>query len=116
MGEAKRRGSAADRAEQARERHKVWVKSLIDELELPAESKFMGYVIHSPDRDDYLAKIEDKKNSVARAYVPTPEAALVFADYSEACLVAESITKKTQIGVLFDVGNQLFVAFNEERQ
>ncbi|WP_024302658.1 hypothetical protein [Pseudogulbenkiania sp. MAI-1] len=53
MGEAKRRGSTAERAKQARQRREIPVANLIQELGLPPDSKYMGYVIHNPDQDDY---------------------------------------------------------------
>ncbi|WP_081556800.1 hypothetical protein [Chromobacterium haemolyticum] len=114
MGEAKRRGSAEERAKQSRERREIPVADLIQELGLPPDSKYMGYVIHNPDQDDYLATIEERSDQTFRAYVRSQETALRFMDYAEACRVAEGITKKTQVGVLFDVGNQLYVAFNED--
>lgn len=113
MGEAKRRGPVGDRAKQARTRREISVKDLISELGLPTDSKYMGYVIHNPDQDDYLATINEQQGQTLRAYVKSPETALVFDDYAEVCRIADGIAKKTKIGVLFDVGNHLFVAFNE---
>lgn len=114
MGEAKRRGSAAERAKQSRERREIAVDDLIQELGLPLDSKYMGYVIHCPEQDDYLATLDEQRDKTFRAYVKSPEDALVLEDYAEACRIAESITKKTLIGVLFDVGRQYYVAFNED--
>ena len=114
MGEAKRRGSAVERARQAKERREVSVSELIKDFELPSDSKFLGYVIYSKDQDDYLAKIDEQTDRISRAYAKTPEAAIVFDDYAEVCRVAEGISRKTLIGILFDVGEKLFVAFDEE--
>lgn len=114
MGEAKRRGSPEERAKQSRARREIPVDALIQELGLPPDSKYMGYVIHNPDQDDYLATVDESNDQIFRSYARSPETALRFMNYAEACGVAESITKNTQIGVLFDVGSQLYVAFNED--
>lgn len=113
MGEAKRRGTTAERAKQARERQEIPIDDLIQELGLPVDSKYMGYVLHNPEQDDYLATIQEQGDRILRSYTKSPETALRYIDYSEACRVADGIAKKTQIGVLFDVGSQLYVAFNE---
>lgn len=114
MGEARRRGSAAERAKQSRARREISVDELIHELGLPQDSKYMGYVIHCPEHDDYLASLDVQRDNTFRAYAKSPEGALVLSDYAEACQIADDITKKTLIGILFDVGNQLYVAFNED--
>lgn len=114
MGEARRRGSAAERAKQSRARREISVDDLIQELGLPLDSKYLGYVIHCPEHDDYLASIDERRDNTFRAYVKSPEGALILNDYAEACRIAEDITKKTLIGILFDVGNQLYVAFHED--
>lgn len=70
--------------------------------------------ICQPEHDDYLASLDVQRDNTFRAYAKSPEGALVLSDYAEACQIADDITKKTLIGILFDVGNQLYVAFNED--
>ena len=114
MGEAKRRGSSTDRAKQAMEaKQEKPVSELIEELGLPANSKYLGYVIHCPDTDDYLAATPENAGVIKRVYVKTPEMALQYGDYSEVIQAAASISARTKIGILFDVDDKHIVAFND---
>jgi hypothetical protein len=114
MGEAKRRGTVDVRAAQAKERKHIPVSEALADLGLPPDSKFVGYVVHNPEKDDFLASLDEQGDVIKRAYIGTPEGALVFDDYAEACRVADGIQKRTIIGTLFDVGSQLVVAFDEK--
>ncbi len=114
MGQAKQRGTPAERARQAMEATQLKpVSELIEELGLPPTSKYLGYVIHAPATDDYLAAQTEHAGMNQRMYVKTPDRAMLFTDYGEAVNVASNISSRTKIGILFDVDDKHIVAFND---
>lgn len=117
MGEAKRRGSYEARVMESKTKYAegetVTVAAVLADLGLPADSKFLGYVIHNPDADDYLCSLEDTPAMTKRLYCPTPEQALIFDDYFKASAESAKISKPTIVGLLFDTGDQYAVGFNE---
>lgn len=113
MGEAKRRGSKAERAVEAQMRDAIptAIQDLISRLGLPSGSRFLGYVVHVPSTDDYLANVDAMGGMVRRAYTPSPAHAQVFHDFHNAVSAAKEVPKEAIVGLFFDTGPQYRVIF-----
>lgn len=64
MGQAKQRGTAEQRAQQAREKRREGLQPVdIDELRaahnVPADANFVGFVVWLRERDEFLVHFED---------------------------------------------------------
>jgi hypothetical protein len=88
------------------------IRRLKREAGLPEEATFAGYVVHVPEKEDFLAHHEDDGGVVNRAYAPTPEYAIRYADRARATAVAQSLPRKAVVCAVFDLGRQLAVAFD----
>lgn len=116
MGEAKRRGTTEQRIADAKEtkirRQNTPVDIIKKEFGLPMNSKFLGCVVQLRESDEYLAIFEENQIMTKRGFVPSPEGAIRYATRQEADKVAERLGKGAFSGVLFDTGDQYFVAFD----
>ncbi|BES73844.1 hypothetical protein RE428_48620 (plasmid) [Marinobacter nanhaiticus D15-8W] len=82
------------------------VEEVIKELGLPPESKFLGYVIHLPNEDEFLGFIKETSAAVKRGFVKTPQAAKVYHSYKRALRDAGKCKQKAEPNLLFDIGTQ----------
>lgn len=111
MGQAKQRGSREERIKQAQERELEGERITIEEakkrLNLPDNTEFKGYVIHLPDKDEFLSIFEETEAMVNTAYTKLPDLAKVFHSIESAVDVAEEITKhRLLICLLFESDQQ----------
>ncbi len=99
MGQAKRRGSLEQRIKQSQESdsnfygEKLSLSELQNNLGLSSEAKVLGYVIHLPDNDEFVAKLVDTSTTFSVVYAKTPELALKYENVNHAIKDAEKITK-----------------------
>lgn len=99
MGQAKQRGTLAERISQAQERkddyygQETSLEEIIKELGLPQETEAKGYVIHLPEKDEFVAKIDDNDLTFSVAYAKIPELAMVYDEPQLAIADAKKITK-----------------------
>jgi len=80
------------------------------QLRLPDAAEFLDYVVHLPASDEFLALSQKGKGITKRAFVQTPQLARLYDDYHAAVRDAVDCKQKAEVGVLFDVGDQLFYA------
>ena len=117
MGQAKNRGTQADRIAQAQAKAKETDQAIIAEaraaMELPADTPFRGFVVHVPEADDYLAVLEDLPSQIVRRYTKLPEQALRFSSCREAEKVCGTLPKRAVVGVLFETEKQFVVCFQD---
>jgi hypothetical protein len=91
------------------------VRNVKEYLGLTDAAKFCGFVIHIPENDEFIARIEDNGFVKFIGYSPIPDFALKYKHYDKAVKSSKKCDKyKTIIGYLFDCGEQHFVGFNEE--
>ena len=116
MGQAKNRGSLEDRIKQSQEKQdnfygsKATIEEIIKGLDLPADSKAIGYVIHLPEKDEFVATINDNNISFSVAYARTPELAMIYDEPQKAISDAKKISKhKLLVCVLFETSNQYMI-------
>ena len=114
MGEARNRGTAAQRIAEAHERMTLEVERARKDMGYDESAKFCGFVIYVPETDDYLGKVKQTKDATLWGYVRSPENALKYEDPLRAHIVASELAKRAVVGVMFDLGSQFGVAFNEE--
>jgi hypothetical protein len=113
MGQAKQRGSRDERIAAAREQRRVIPLSDIrKQMGLPESAEFLGCVVNLRGSDEYLAVLEDDGATIRRTYVLSPENALRYESREEADVVAASLPKSAVSGLLFDLGDQFYVAFD----
>ena len=76
----------------------------------PPRTKFKGYVIHLPDREEFLAKYEESPCRNLWGWAPTPELAMTFKKLKRAKRIAYEYGKHdVEVYLLFDTPNQLFI-------
>jgi hypothetical protein len=74
-------------------------------------------VIHIPENDEFIAKIEDNNFIKLIGYSATPDFAIKYKRYDKAINASNKCDKyKTVIGYLFDLGEQHIVGFSEIAQ
>lgn len=93
----------------------VKISDVIAELGIPANSKLLGYAVHKPDSEEFL--MEYKKNIGAEKWLwaKTPQLAHLYQDFQQALLHSAAYPKApTLVGLVFDIGDQLFFASSME--
>lgn len=116
MGQAKNRGSLEERIIQAQERQnnyygtKSSIEEVKQELGLPDDAQAIGYVIHLPDEDEFVAQIQDNHMIFSVGYTKLPEIAKIYEEPDQAIDDAKKITKhKLLVCVLFESSKQYFI-------
>jgi hypothetical protein len=91
------------------------IKNIRIAFNIPLAAKFCGFVIHIPENDEFLAKVEDNNFVKLIGYSAIPDYAIKYKRYNKAIKVSKKCDKyKTVIGYLFDLGKQHIVGFEEE--
>ncbi|MCH7309897.1 hypothetical protein [Acinetobacter sp. ANC 4805] len=116
MGQAKKRGSLEERIKQAQERQDNFygintsVEHIREELGLPEDAEPIGYVIHLPDQDEFVAEIIDTDMAFSVAYAKVPKMAKTYDEPELAIADAKKITKhKLLVCVLFESSEQYMI-------
>ena len=115
MGQAKNRGSFEERRAAALEAEanahglvKRQISDVLEELGLPAETTFCGYVVHIPKSDEFLGSFRSDAVMSTRAWARKPEHAHVFQSYGDA---QKWVEKDGEVVVgLFETPTQFVVA------
>ncbi|MDP2716291.1 hypothetical protein [Rheinheimera sp.] len=87
---------------------KIQISEVLEELGLPPDSEYLGYLIHRPDTDDFVMLASDNKECSLWMWSDTPEGAFKFQDYSYVTKLASIYNKApVMVGLVFDTGNML---------
>lgn len=80
-------------------------------LGLPKESKPLGWALHDPRKDEFLAKYSQADGADLLGWVMTPERAKLFKNQKKAMNAAHKLELdgRVEIVPLFDVGKQIVV-------
>lgn len=121
MGQAKQRGTAEQRAQQAREKRREGLQPVdIDELRaahnVPADAEFVGFVVWLRERDEFLVHVEDTPALTKRAYGPVVDAAVRFPTWDDAAPHAEASKHSAVVAAAFDIGKQIFIIGGQEKE
>lgn len=117
MGEAKRRGTREQRIQQSFDKYQA---GSIDELkaaaEVPAHAEFLGYVVHLPKSDEFMALQVDQDGVEVTGWTPLPGAAARFG-FKEGVAAVRSVARDdrdTVLAHLWDLGDQYYVTFERD--
>lgn len=89
---------------------KTNISTVIKELGLPKSSVYLGYVIHQPESDDFLAAITIVADSSKRIFCKHPDVAKRYVSYNDALNEANRCILKAEVLILFDTGDEFHVA------
>lgn len=79
------------------------ITQVIKELDLPENSKFMGYVVRNPEKDEFLVKYKASNDSIGALWAKNPGIAKVFSQREKAKKAIKILENKELIlGWLFD--------------
>ena len=92
----------------------IALDEVLEELQLPKNSSFLGYTLHIPEEDCFLTDYCDDGQVVRRSWTLNPDNALMFENYSEVLAAKSSIDKKTFLAWFFDTGTEVVVVHDEE--
>ena len=114
MGQAKQRGTAEQRSQEAREKRRDGLQPIdIDDLRaehrVPADAKFVGFVVWLRERDEFLVFLDETPAMIRRAYGRAVEAAVQFSTWDEAVPHADASKHPAIVAAAFDMGKQMFV-------
>ncbi|WP_434032703.1 hypothetical protein [Cupriavidus sp. a3] len=112
MGEARRRGSRDQRVGAAVSSQPT-PETIRASMGFPESCKFVGYVVHLPDSDEFVASASEPRPGVMfYEYAVTPGLAKVYPHHRAALKIADGIQKhRTVVAYLFDHGTQWLVGF-----
>lgn len=88
----------------------VYIRQVIKDLGLPSETKFVGYVVHLPDSDEFLAMIEENEYLENRAWSKIPDLAKRYKSLDKARKEARRYGKGANACILLDAGEQYVLA------
>jgi len=89
------------------------IQEAIDEMGLPKNAKFAGYVVHWQENDEFLAAVEDSGDIENRMWSKVPDLAMIFHDHRFARREAISHDRGAIVALLFDVDDQYYVVPQE---
>lgn len=118
MGEAKQRGTHTERLAQTVEAKRKAAEALgleqrdlseiREELDLPQDAPFHGYVVHIPASDEFLADFKDSWHDTSRGWTKNPGLAQRFEHFVDAYQLAR-LDREIVVG-LFETDTQFIVA------
>lgn len=119
MGQAKNRGSQADREQQAKTRRTAFAEKMgleqrplaeiKEELGLSPDAQFHGYAVHIPRSDEFLLQFSERKDVIARQWSKNPGLAKCFDDFSEPYMLSRPERGELVVAI-FETESQYFVA------
>lgn len=111
MGQEKQRDSRQSSIAAAQSnRVQTPVSAIRKEFNLPDNAEYLGCVVWLRDSDEFLATIRETPAVTHREYTKTPALAMQFESREDADAVAEKIPHAATSAILFDLGDQYYVA------
>lgn len=119
MGQAKNRGSQADREQQAKVQRNAFAEKMglqqrtlaeiKEELGVSPDAQFHGYAVHIPSSDEFLFQHSEREHATARKWSKNPGLAKCFEDFAEAYMLTRPERGELVVAV-FETESQYFVA------
>lgn len=109
MGQAKKRGSREQRIAESLGLKERSLDEVKKEFGLPATAEFLGYGVHLPEFDEFLAMFDQTVSATKKAWTKDPQAALTFDNFAGAYETSRKCRNSIVVG-MFDVGDQIYVA------
>lgn len=85
------------------------IATVIEELGLPEGTQYLGYVVHLPNEDEFLAYSKASAGMVQRAFAKSPAGAKVYKSYKKAVRDAKGCKQHAEPYLLFDLGDEYIV-------
>jgi hypothetical protein len=79
------------------------------EHDVPADAKFVGFVVWLRERDEFLVLLDETPSMTSRAYGRVVAAAVQFTTWDEAVQHADASKQPAVVAAAFDMGKQMFV-------
>lgn len=93
---------------------KFQISEILEELNLPPDSEYLGYGVHRPDTDEYVMLASDSKDCSLWLWSSTPIGAFKFQDYAYVTELASKYDKApVEVGIIFDIGHAVIFATNK---
>ncbi|WPP02415.1 hypothetical protein SFA35_25830 (plasmid) [Pseudomonas sp. HR96] len=118
MGQAKQRGNRAERMAQTLNQKREAAEALglerrdlnelREELGLPQDAQFHGYIIHIVESDEFLAEFKSTAFATSRSWTKNPGLARLFEHFIDAYELAR-VDSEIVVG-LFETQSQFIVA------
>ena len=89
---------------------RISITEVMEKLGIPSGSKYLGYVVHLPMEDEFLAFYASKNNTIQKGFSKSPESALKYKKYKKALRHAKSCNKKAEVWLSFDTGGQIIIS------
>lgn len=117
MGQAKQRGTAERRAEQARARQRegrdrIDIDALRKEQGVPEDAEFLGFVVWLRERDEFLVHVRDLPDRTERGYGSLVDKAVLFDTWDVAAPHADASKHPATVAAAFDLGSKIIVIGN----
>lgn len=77
---------------------------------LPNNSKFIGYVVHLPNSDEFLALYQVTTSHIQRAFSKSPEHALKYKNLKKAIKHAQLVNQRAEVWLAFDTGKHITIS------
>ncbi|EGQ9187737.1 hypothetical protein O1C43_003676 [Vibrio cholerae] len=86
-------------------------EELKKEVELPEQANFHGWLIHSPEKNDFLLKYKVEGIEISNTWTVLPNQAMRFNRFVRALKTIERLELQNQaiIVAAFDMGHHFFV-------
>lgn len=109
MGQAKNRGSREERIAESLGLQQRSLADIKKQYGLPDTAEFLGYGVHLPEPDEFLATFEESAGATKKAWSKDPQAALMADSFADAYETSRKCRGSIVVG-MFDLGDQIYVA------
>lgn len=109
MGQAKHRGTREQRIAESLGLKERSLADIKKQLSLPDDAEFLGYGVHLPEPDEFLAKFDDDGYATRKVWAKDPQLAIQYEGFADAHEVSRKCVGSIVVG-MFDIGDQIFVA------
>ena len=88
------------------------ISKLRKEMQLPANAVFHGWLIHNPERDDFLHSFNEGRLTTETTWTQTPDGAFDFKEFILARHIFERLQLKGKAVIVasFDLDQQIIIA------
>ncbi len=90
------------------------ITRVLNEIGLPETTKYLGYVVHLPEEDEFLMDIKETASKVLRRFAKLPEMAKRYQSLTKAKSDAKKCKQETLICYLFETQQRFYVAEIDE--
>ncbi len=87
-----------------------YIKKFIEEAGLPSNTKFLGFVVHLPETDEFLKNVVYGKGFENREWASIPDLAKIYKIEKKAAKEVSNYGKNATVACLLDTGNQYVLA------